>query len=148
MPPTRERSSEIIDFYAALGQGEHAMWLGRLLCLLALFSLSGMDRCVVQSFAWSTMLAERARERGLVEALDSTFSGDEPCAICQAMANSENEEPLAPAIEEIPKLHSPASKRANPTLNPPASCWIGVITRARYGKSLVLEIATPPPQLG
>lgn len=124
------------------------MRLGRFLCILALFALSGLDRSVVQTYAWSTMIADRAPEQGLAEAFDSTFSGDEPCLICQAVIETEKKEPIAPAGEELPKLHSPASKKARLAVVAPTSHWIGLRTMTRSGNSLILEIATPPPQVG
>lgn len=124
------------------------MWLGRLLCILALFALSGLDRAAVQSFAWSSMMADRAPERGFVEALDSTFSGDEPCQICEALTEAEKQEPIAPAAEKLPKLYSPASSKAGPAVIPPGSRWVGFSKMTHFSSSLILEISTPPPQLG
>lgn len=124
------------------------MWLGRLLCILAIFALSGLDRGVMQSYAWSTMMADRAPEQGFTKALDSTFSGVEPCHICQALEETETKPPIAPAAEELPKLYSPATTKTALAVIPTDSRWIGFSKMTRGSRSLVLEIATPPPQLG
>lgn len=124
------------------------MFAGRILCLIALFALSGMDRCFVQSFAWSTMLADRSPERGFIEAVNSTFNGLEPCHICESLAEAEQENPIAPAAEELPKLYSPASSKTGSSVIPPNSNWVGFSKMNDLCSSPELEIATPPPRLG
>ena len=125
------------------------MWFGRLLCLLSLFSLSGLDRSLVQAFAWSTMLADRAPERGLAEAIESTFSGEEPCEMCRALAESESEpaqEPVAPHVEEIVKLLSPGVPVRSTRVNPPGKIWIGYESLTEAHHSEIMEVPTPPPR--
>lgn len=123
------------------------MWFGRILCLISLFSLSGLDLSLLQAFAWSTMLADRAPERGLVEALESTFSGDEPCEMCEALAEPEpTQEPSAPPVEERVKLLSPVLLVRPSRINPPGKSWIGYRSFSERYRSESMEVPTPPPR--
>ena len=38
----------------------------------------------MQLIGWTSMIVTRTAERGLVAAVQSTVSGDEPCALCKA----------------------------------------------------------------
>jgi hypothetical protein len=52
----------------------------------------------MQAVAWAGMLATRSADKGIVAAAASTFSGDEPCALCTAVKNlrAQDEAPLSP----------------------------------------------------
>ena len=87
------------------------MWLGRLTLLLALFSLSGMDRAFVQGYAWFTMVQDRSAEMGVEAAIQDTLSGEHPCEICEAIEEnsyrSPGDSPLRESCENFVKLYSP-----------------------------------------
>lgn len=81
-------------------------WRLLLLGLLALRLLGG-DLALLQGLAWVGMLLERAPEKGLAQAVESTFSGDEPCDLCRAIkktkdAESASEPVQAPQEEKLP----------------------------------------------
>lgn len=80
--------------------------LGKFLCVLAVFAVADTHLALVQGWAWGTMLHERAPGRGVAKAVESTFSGAEPCPMCCAVQQERNEEQ-----EEAPVPESgPAGK--------------------------------------
>lgn len=128
------------------------MWLARFLCTLSLVALSGLDRVAVQTYAWATMLHDRAPEIGFTEALDSTFSGEEPCEICNAIAEVTQEEqhkaPSDRSAEDLPKLYSPSAQRSAALLHQEGmSKRIAEFTEIHHDLC-TLEITTPPPEFG
>ncbi|MGB0991875.1 MAG: hypothetical protein ACPG32_05340 [Akkermansiaceae bacterium] len=60
-------------------------WLGKCLCIVAAITIFDGHLAVVQSWAWASMLWDRSPEMGLSEAVDSTFSGEQPCPLCCAV---------------------------------------------------------------
>ncbi len=60
-------------------------------CLLTAFlalRLLGGDLAVLQLVAWTSMILTRAPEQGMTAALESTFDGEHPCALCSAIAQA------------------------------------------------------------
>jgi hypothetical protein len=51
---------------------------------------------LLQGVAWTSMLATRAPSRGFSEAVSSTFSGAEPCALCCRLRQADEAPPTAP----------------------------------------------------
>lgn len=54
----------------------------RLLALMLVIVFGGGHLVVGQAVAWALMLVERSQTMTVAEAIDSTFSGNEPCARC------------------------------------------------------------------
>lgn len=67
--------------------------LARVLALLAIFAGSGGHWVVLQSVAWSRMLVAYAQTAPLPRALEKTFDGQHPCALCQKIATAKKSEP-------------------------------------------------------
>lgn len=81
--------------------------LFQILCAIAALSLSGVHYGVAQVWAWSTMLAERSADGDFGSALESTFDGDHPCALCLQVRNQtqkDDEQPLQKALKEFKPL--------------------------------------------
>ena len=125
------------------------MRFARYLCLLVIVVLSGLDQALVQTYAWITMIHDRAPEMGLSEAISNTFSGEYPCEICCALAEVTPEEkeetPLEKSGKQIPKLFA---KFANVRLFPPAREAWPRSERVISLRSIHLKIPTPPPEFG
>ena len=84
------------------------VWVRKCLCLVAVVGLVDGHLLVAQSWAWLTMLQDRAPEQGVVEALDSTFSGDAPCPMCCAIQEERQEkQEQAPIPESEPMAKYP-----------------------------------------
>lgn len=126
------------------------MWLARLFCILALVALSGLDRVAVQTYAWATMLQDRAPVMGVSQAIDSTFSGDDPCEICSSLAELTQEEqqdfPAERSAEELPKIYSPPAQRTS-LLFTQNGLNQKLADLTKIHRDLCdLEIPTPPPE--
>ena len=66
--------------------------LGHLLLALALLVATGSHWAMLQTVAWSTMLADNLRSRSLTEAVQRTFDGKHPCALCRNIAAAKKSE--------------------------------------------------------
>ena len=67
-------------------------WVGHVLVLLAFLSAIGAHWFVLQSVAWTTMLAENLRTASLPRAVERTFDGKHPCALCKKISKSKQHE--------------------------------------------------------
>ena len=126
------------------------MWLGRLTLLLALFSLSGMDRAFVQGYAWFTMVQERSTEMGVEAAIQETLSGEHPCEICEAIVEnayrSPGDSPLHESCENFVKLYSPWLATNKVQATPPNGTGQLIPMAVSEKRSIYIELLTPPPR--
>ncbi len=76
----------------------------RLILAVTFFALIGGDRGAIQCVAWGKILWERSAERPFFQALASTFSGEEPCEICDALRESHRTGKDSPAPPPTVKL--------------------------------------------
>ena len=93
------------------------------------------------------MLHDRAPERGIVEAVDSTFSGDEPCPMCQAVQEEKQQQ-----REEAPIPETESSFKLIPVKSGEVVLLIPVsvfVKRVSVNKGLHVKLVvapeTPPP---
>jgi hypothetical protein len=68
--------------------------------VVALASSIGLHWIVLQSVAWTTMLAANLTCNSLHEAVQQTFDGKHPCSLCKAIAKGKQSEKKA----EFPNL--------------------------------------------
>jgi hypothetical protein len=66
--------------------------LGQLLVIAALITAIGGHWAALQSLAWTTMLADNLRSGSLSEAVQRTFDGRHPCALCKQIAAGKKSE--------------------------------------------------------
>ncbi|MCX6894418.1 MAG: hypothetical protein NTZ16_02705 [Verrucomicrobia bacterium] len=59
--------------------------LGHLLLIVALLAATGGHWAVLQSVAWTTMLAANLTTDSFGEAVSKTFDGEHPCGLCCAV---------------------------------------------------------------
>lgn len=84
-------------------------WRMLLIGALALV-LSGGHLALLQGLAWAGMIVTRSVDRGFDEAVASTFSGAEPCAMCLTVKDLSDTEPTkpdrprGPDREPLPKI--------------------------------------------
>ena len=62
--------------------------LGNLVLVIALFAALGAHWAVLQSVAWTSMLADNLSSDSFSEALVKTFDGKHPCSLCKAIAKA------------------------------------------------------------
>lgn len=81
-------------------------WLEKCLCIVAILGVLDGPMMLVQGWAWMNMLMDRTPEMGVSAALDSTFSGKNPCSMCCAIEQQRQdreEEAPVPEIRPIAK---------------------------------------------
>ena len=124
-------------------------WFGKGLCILAALAVVDAHMMLVQGWAWGTMLQDRAPERGMSGALDSTFSGAEPCPMCCAVQEERHEEQEEAPVPEA----NPTVKWIPAVVAECKLCIPGVLYyQARYHEpAWILSVKNydpevPPPQ--
>ncbi|HSY42949.1 MAG TPA: hypothetical protein VK811_03500 [Candidatus Acidoferrum sp.] len=66
--------------------------LGKVLVVFALVSTLSAHWALLQTVAWTTMLAGNLQSGSLHDAVAKTFDGLHPCCLCKAIANAKNSE--------------------------------------------------------
>lgn len=69
--------------------------LGHVLLIVALLAATGSHWAVLQSVAWTTMLADNLRNGSLTEAVQRTFDGEHPCSLCKQITAGKKSEKKA-----------------------------------------------------
>lgn len=68
----------------------------RILChallIVAVLAATGSHWVLLQSVAWTGMLANNLQSRSLSEAVERTFSGEHPCSLCKQISKGKQAE--------------------------------------------------------
>jgi hypothetical protein len=78
--------------------------LGHSLLIVALISATGTHWLVLQSIAWTTMLANNLATAPLVQAVGKTFDGKHPCHLCKQISRGKQTEKKSDLQVELKKL--------------------------------------------
>jgi hypothetical protein len=65
---------------------------GKILLVLALVAMLGAQWAVLQTVAWTAMLAENLQSCSVQTAVEKTFDGRHPCCLCKAIAAGKKSE--------------------------------------------------------
>lgn len=84
--------------------------IGNLLMIVAVLLATGTHWMVLQSIAWTGMLAENLQTNSLSKAIVCTFDGKHPCCICKEIAKRKQSERKSDLQMESTKLEFPYSK--------------------------------------
>ncbi len=84
----------------------HGMFvrLGNCLLIVALIGVTGGHWAVLQTIAWTKMLADNLQTATLEAALTKTFDGKHPCKLCKSIDAGKRAEKKADLPLEIKKL--------------------------------------------
>lgn len=91
---------------------------GHLVLIIALLGATGTHWFVLQSVAWTTMLADNLHSGSIAEAIGRTFDGKHPCRLCREIANGKQNEKKSEVRLEWKKLEFSFAPTAF-CLNPP-----------------------------
>ena len=117
---------------------------GKFLVVVALVTTTGLHWAVLQSVAWTTMLADNLRTQSLTEAVTHTFDGNHPCCLCKAIAAGRKSEQKKEFTAPLQKLEFPPVKE-NFVLIAPSSFQL--LPQANtFADSLTQKPPTPPPR--
>ncbi len=79
--------------------------IGHLLVVTALLAAVGGHWAMLQSIAWTTMLADNLRDGNMTEAVSKTFDGEHPCPLCKHIAEGKKSEKKSDALDlKVKKL--------------------------------------------
>jgi len=96
--------------------------IGHVLVLFALLTAIGAHWLVLQSVAWTTMLADNLRTTSLPAAVERTFDGKHPCALCKQIAKGKQTEKKTEFRVEPNKFEFSYSPAAF-IFVAPGQCW-------------------------
>jgi len=66
--------------------------IGKICLVLALVAMLGAHWALLQTVAWTTMLADNLCTHSVKEAVTETFDGNHPCCLCKAIAAGKQSE--------------------------------------------------------
>jgi hypothetical protein len=112
---------------------------------MALVGATGAHWTMLQSVAWATMLAENVRTASLEEAINQTFDGKHPCALCKQIAKGQKSEKKPDAQAEFRQLEFPPQLAAF-IFNSPADFRLAGDFNAT-GPLLTQAPPVPPPRV-
>ena len=97
-----------------------------LMMALSLFLVAGGHWALLQGVAWVTMVHDFSRGDSLTQAVEKTFDGKHPCAMCKKIAKAKNSEASgekAPVTVKMDKkaevfVKAPGSELPTPVSRP------------------------------
>ena len=104
----------------------------------------GAHWALLQSVAWTTMLADNLRTYSLSQSVARTFNGKHPCPLCKAIAAGKKSEKKNQFTMQLQKLEFPPANR-NPILFAPANFQFFPPLNF-FAKSLTQKPLLPPPR--
>jgi hypothetical protein len=86
--------------------------IGKICLVLALVAMLGAHWLLLQTVAWTTMLADNLRTQSVKEAVTETFDGNHPCPLCKAIAAGRQSERKTEFSFQSQKLEFPPAKES------------------------------------
>jgi hypothetical protein len=118
--------------------------LGHTLIIVSLLCATGTHWAMLQSVAWTTMLADNLRDSSLSEAIEKTFDGQHPCCLCKKIAAGKRSDKKAEFTLESKPLEF-ISKGDVFVFTPPQHFRL-VPETIFFMRQLGQEPPTPPPR--
>jgi len=118
--------------------------LGHALTVFALLCAIGAHWVVLQSVAWTTMLAGNLRTSSLSQAVERTFDGEHPCALCKKIARGKQAEKKSEFNPELKKFEFSFTASAFIFISP--SHFYEVRASDAALDTLTLAPPVPPPR--
>jgi hypothetical protein len=84
--------------------------LGKIFLVLALVAMLGAHWALLQTVAWTTMLADNLHSDSFCAAVAKTFDGNHPCDLCKAIAAGKQSEKKTEFSFQSQKLEFPPLK--------------------------------------
>ena len=119
--------------------------LGKFLVVISLAATLGAHWALLQTVAWTTMLADNLRTHSLSESVERTFDGKYPCPICKAIAEGKKSEKQNVFALQLQKQEFPPPVE-NPVLFAPSDFQLLPRPADFLSESLPQKPLTPPPR--
>ena len=117
---------------------------GKFLVVVALVTTTVLHWAVLQSVAWTTMLANNLLTQSLAEAVMHTFDGKHHCCLCNTIATAKKSGMKTEFTLQIQKIEFPQSSE-NAFLAAPSRFQLLPLTNSS-AESLAVQPPTPPPR--
>ena len=149
-PALRRKSGQFsqphrLDFVPAVHDGSPVfLRFGKAMVAVALALTLGGHWALLQTMAWTTMLAGNLQSSSLHEAVTRTFDGQHPCCMCRAIAAAQKSEKKDTMASSPQRLEFPPAK-ANPVLVAPCSFQLFPQSNC-FAELLRQQPPTPPPR--
>jgi hypothetical protein len=85
--------------------------IGKIFLVIALVAILGAHWTLLQTVAWTTMLADNLCTHSVKEAVAETFDGNHLCDLCKAIAAGKQSEKKTEFSLESQKLEFPPAKQ-------------------------------------
>lgn len=125
--------------------------VARILTLLAALVVVDGQMVIGQSWAWLTMVHDRAPEMGFAEAVADTLSGDHPCERCLSLKEGRNKDKEEAPINETRPLAKFAPVVGGSTMPPEYLAQVLTGWEAMPDAGALMrsdDVPSPPPRLG
>jgi len=118
---------------------------GRLALIVALFAATGGHWAVLQSVAWSAMLVRYSHESGIAIAVEKTFDGQHPCALCDKISKARSDGKKQPSELFQSKLEFCQEPVSDLLCPPDRFSWM--FSSDLFSQRLVNQPPNPPPRI-
>jgi len=117
---------------------------GNIFLIVALLAATGAHWTVLQSVAWTTMLADNWCAGSFSQAVERTFDGKHPCPLCNAIATGKKSEKKTEFPLQTQKLEFPPVLEKLVLVAPTR---FQLLPQANtFDESLTPKPLTPPPR--
>lgn len=86
--------------------------------LVAMLATTGAHWALLQSVAWTEMLTQNLHSSSIQTAIQKTFDGKHPCAMCKAVATGQKSEKKSEFASQSQKLEFPPLKKVAAPIAP------------------------------
>jgi hypothetical protein len=86
--------------------------LGKIFVVFSLIATLGAQWALLQTVAWTTMLADNLRTHSFSEAVTHTFDGKYPCPLCKAIAAGKKSQQKSEFTFQLQKSEFPIAKES------------------------------------
>jgi hypothetical protein len=93
--------------------------LSKFCLIIVLVTITGANWAVLQTVAWTSMLANNLRTRSLTESVTRTFDGHYPCPLCRAIAEGKKSEKKSEILSSSQKMEFPPLAEGLVLIQPP-----------------------------
>lgn len=115
----------------------------KFLALVACLHMMGGHWIALKTVAWVGMFVENQRNTSLVEALEKTFDGQHPCALCCAIEKGQQDEGEKRPVELVYKWNAVLAPPGE--LPPMASSPLIYPEHTESPRLILLPLPSPPP---
>jgi len=118
--------------------------LGKMFVVVALVATLGAHWALLQTVAWTTMLADNLQSCSFRDAVVKTFDGQHPCCLCKAIATAKKSENKNELTSQAQRLEFPLTKEEFAFVPPSQFCLMPAAND--IAGLLPQKPPTPPPR--